>query len=470
MQYRAVQVSSPSAGAMTSPMRPTSGPKPLHATPSHPQGLPASLSPSGGNSSVVTPSFQGPPAASSSPSRHGVGGGGSGHVLLSSSPPVGHSQSRTAHAHLVMSPSQMQGIPGPRGVVSSPSRSTQMLPSHSPQGSPSALLPSNSVPCRMSPSSVPLHQQRLAALQRDVNPSGRLKDNPPSSVTSSASPNLPTTPASVGPPVTPTSAGSFTGLLQEMGMMPIKEEDLTDESIGDDEEDFDDFEEQEEVSDDGGRKRKKQKMDQGEEEEAGSDRELDETRRQKGGNVGGGGSVRGAAGRSRAKSPKHLARIRRNRRMKANDRERHRMHMLNNALDRLRTVLPTAPDDTKLTKIETLRFAYNYIWALSETLKGFDAHAPPSAHHHHHQSSQQQQPPQHHLSLSVGVAGNPIPSQVVPGDVAIYPGASLGSATPYCMDAVEGDHWGATGNIGPFHPSSNHAQYMNYPSVPYQCL
>lgn len=55
--------------------------------------------------------------------------------------------------------------------------------------------------------------------------------------------------------------------------------------------------------------------------------------------------------------------------MKANDRERNRMHMLNEALDRLRCVLPTYPDDAKLTKIETLRFAHNYIWALSHTLQ-----------------------------------------------------------------------------------------------------
>ncbi|EPQ07388.1 C-X-C motif chemokine 14 [Myotis brandtii] len=58
---------------------------------------------------------------------------------------------------------------------------------------------------------------------------------------------------------------------------------------------------------------------------------------------------------------------RRSRRVKANDRERNRMHNLNAALDALRSVLPSFPDDTKLTKIETLRFAYNYIWALAET-------------------------------------------------------------------------------------------------------
>lgn len=61
-------------------------------------------------------------------------------------------------------------------------------------------------------------------------------------------------------------------------------------------------------------------------------------------------------------------RIKKHRRLKANDRERNRMHMLNDALERLRCVLPTYPEDTKLTKIETLRFAHNYIWALNQML------------------------------------------------------------------------------------------------------
>ncbi|XP_061427296.1 neurogenin-2 [Lethenteron reissneri] len=64
-----------------------------------------------------------------------------------------------------------------------------------------------------------------------------------------------------------------------------------------------------------------------------------------------------------------LVRVKQNRRMKANDRERNRMHNLNDALDALRGVLPTLPDDARLTKIETLRFAYNYIWVLTETLQ-----------------------------------------------------------------------------------------------------
>ncbi len=76
---------------------------------------------------------------------------------------------------------------------------------------------------------------------------------------------------------------------------------------------------------------------------------------------------RGAEGAPGTKPP--CTWWRKNRRMKANDRERNRMHNLNDALDALRTVLPAFPDDTKLTKIETLRFAHNYIWALSETIR-----------------------------------------------------------------------------------------------------
>ncbi|XP_069832910.1 neurogenin-2 [Dendropsophus ebraccatus] len=64
-----------------------------------------------------------------------------------------------------------------------------------------------------------------------------------------------------------------------------------------------------------------------------------------------------------------VMKIKKTRRLKANNRERNRMHHLNSALDALREVLPTFPEDAKLTKIETLRFAHNYIWALSETLR-----------------------------------------------------------------------------------------------------
>ncbi|XP_054773645.2 neurogenin-2-like [Lytechinus pictus] len=77
--------------------------------------------------------------------------------------------------------------------------------------------------------------------------------------------------------------------------------------------------------------------------------------------------------RCRTRSPACIQKIRRHRRIKANDRERNRMHNLNYALDGLREVLPKFPDDTKLTKIETLRFAHNYIWALSQMLNMVDS-------------------------------------------------------------------------------------------------
>nr|XP_057920060.1 neurogenin-1 [Doryrhamphus excisus] len=72
-------------------------------------------------------------------------------------------------------------------------------------------------------------------------------------------------------------------------------------------------------------------------------------------------------GRARSEATVHV--VKKNRRLKANDRERNRMHNLNDALDALRGVLPALPDESKLTKIETLRLAHNYIWALSETLR-----------------------------------------------------------------------------------------------------
>ena len=76
--------------------------------------------------------------------------------------------------------------------------------------------------------------------------------------------------------------------------------------------------------------------------------------------------------RTRNRSPALVQKMKKTRRVKANDRERSRMHNLNGALDQLRKILPNSTDENKLTKIETLRFAYNYIFALTETLKLLD--------------------------------------------------------------------------------------------------
>ncbi|XP_063290269.1 neurogenin-3 [Pelobates fuscus] len=91
--------------------------------------------------------------------------------------------------------------------------------------------------------------------------------------------------------------------------------------------------------------------------------------------------LKGKRTRSKTRNELTVTKQRKNRRVKANDRERNRMHNLNSALDSLRSVLPTFPDDAKLTKIETLRFAHNYIWALSETLRMADQSLINLGHH-----------------------------------------------------------------------------------------
>ncbi|CAG9830520.1 unnamed protein product [Diabrotica balteata] len=80
-------------------------------------------------------------------------------------------------------------------------------------------------------------------------------------------------------------------------------------------------------------------------------------------------------GRSTKKEHKRVYKIKL-RRSKANARERNRMHGLNAALDRLRSYMPirlTHSDNNsipqKLSKIETLRLARNYILALTQTLQ-----------------------------------------------------------------------------------------------------
>ncbi|CAL8272907.1 unnamed protein product [Lota lota] len=89
----------------------------------------------------------------------------------------------------------------------------------------------------------------------------------------------------------------------------------------------------------------------------------------------GGGEGDAEGGRPKKRGPKKRkmtpARVQRSkvRRQKANARERTRMHDLNSALDNLRKVVPCYSKTQKLSKIETLRLAKNYIWALSEILR-----------------------------------------------------------------------------------------------------
>ena len=62
------------------------------------------------------------------------------------------------------------------------------------------------------------------------------------------------------------------------------------------------------------------------------------------------------------------ARERNMRRIESNERERQRMHSLNDAFEGLRNVIPHINMDRKLSKIETLTLAKNYIKALTNVI------------------------------------------------------------------------------------------------------
>ncbi|GMR48501.1 hypothetical protein PMAYCL1PPCAC_18696, partial [Pristionchus mayeri] len=72
--------------------------------------------------------------------------------------------------------------------------------------------------------------------------------------------------------------------------------------------------------------------------------------------------------RCRVRSPATIERAKRQRRDKANLRERRRMNSLNDALEHLRSALPQSGEEPKMTKIETLRLAQQYIRYLTGAL------------------------------------------------------------------------------------------------------
>lgn len=74
----------------------------------------------------------------------------------------------------------------------------------------------------------------------------------------------------------------------------------------------------------------------------------------------------GAAGRRRRCGVS--ARERNMRRLESNERERMRMHSLNDAFEQLREVIPHVKMERKLSKIETLTLAKNYIMALTNVI------------------------------------------------------------------------------------------------------
>ncbi|XP_054282888.1 protein dimmed-like [Macrosteles quadrilineatus] len=80
--------------------------------------------------------------------------------------------------------------------------------------------------------------------------------------------------------------------------------------------------------------------------------------------AGGGGSI--TPGRRRRTGLS--ARERNMRRLESNERERMRMHSLNDAFEQLREVIPHVKMERKLSKIETLTLAKNYIMALTNVI------------------------------------------------------------------------------------------------------
>ncbi|XP_077300507.1 uncharacterized protein LOC143921192 [Arctopsyche grandis] len=87
------------------------------------------------------------------------------------------------------------------------------------------------------------------------------------------------------------------------------------------------------------------------------------------------GSSRGSLGRrtawpsgGRRKRSAASARERNLRRLESNERERMRMHSLNDAFEQLREVIPHVKMERKLSKIETLTLAKNYIMALTNVI------------------------------------------------------------------------------------------------------
>lgn len=67
---------------------------------------------------------------------------------------------------------------------------------------------------------------------------------------------------------------------------------------------------------------------------------------------------------------KQLSGPQRHRRVAANARERRRMHGLNRAFDKLRSVIPSLENEKKLSKYDTLQMAQIYITELSDLLEG----------------------------------------------------------------------------------------------------
>ena len=71
---------------------------------------------------------------------------------------------------------------------------------------------------------------------------------------------------------------------------------------------------------------------------------------------------------------KRKRRINRRQRLAANQRERRRMVSMNSAFEALRQTIPTLPYEKKLSRIQTLRLAMDYINVMSDILQGPATH------------------------------------------------------------------------------------------------
>ncbi|KAK9530627.1 hypothetical protein VZT92_012115 [Zoarces viviparus] len=83
------------------------------------------------------------------------------------------------------------------------------------------------------------------------------------------------------------------------------------------------------------------------------------------GSLRGGDGKRKRGGGRRRRQHGSSTKERSARRLESNERERERMHKLNNAFQALREAIPHVNTDKKLSKIETLTLAKNYIKALT---------------------------------------------------------------------------------------------------------
>ncbi|KAI5717397.1 hypothetical protein M8J77_005222 [Diaphorina citri] len=83
---------------------------------------------------------------------------------------------------------------------------------------------------------------------------------------------------------------------------------------------------------------------------------------------GGAGGGRGGSSSGRRRKPVLNAREKNMRRLESNERERMRMHSLNDAFQSLREVIPHVKKERRLSKIETLTLAKNYIMALTNVI------------------------------------------------------------------------------------------------------